>query len=232
MNLLEVLLGNELFNQLNLKDMFYFSSSTFSTLVMVVFLNILPLTNEKTTAKNLIFETVSFDVLRKDAPVGFITLEKLVYSNNRVVITAESEVNAKLILNFKAVGSDKCIYQDDMLVYSSQFRKINNKVKIDQSISYHDGKYLFKENEKQSILNIQAIELNIMPLFFSEPKNVVQVYSDKFKQMVNVDYLGENIYSVVLPNGEKSTYHYQNGRCMYIDVIGTFFKVKLVRSKS
>lgn len=211
--------------------MFNFYLSTLSTLLMVVFFKGTPLSDNKTGPNDLVYmETISYDVLRKNSSVGFITLEKQVF-RDKMIITAKSQVNARFILNFKAIGSDKCIYQDNRLVYSSQFRKINNKVRVDQSISYHEGNYIFKENEKESILNIQSIEFNIIPLFFSEPKNINQVYSDKFRKMVNVEYLGANVYRVVLPNGEESTYYYQDGKCNYIDVVGTFFNVRLVKSK-
>lgn len=202
------------------------------TWITVFFLIVTPqLEYESITGSLEKKETVSFDILRKNSSVGYINLEKQEIGN-KVIITATSEVNTKVILNFKATGSDKCIYQDNVLIYSSQFRKINNKVKTDQSVSRLNGKYLFKENETESILNIESIELNIIPLFFSEPRNIKKVYSDKFKQLVDVDYLGENTYRVVLPNGETSTYYYQNGKCESINVVGTFFKVQLLRKKS
>ena len=206
--------------------------SIFSTWIMAIFLTGTPLAEDRTNTLDLLKkETISFNVLRKNSSVGYITLEKKEIGN-KVFITATSEVNTKFILNFKASGLDKSIYQDNLLIYSSQFRKINNKVKVNQSISFSNGKYFFRENEKEQELNIDSIELNIIPLFFSEPRNIKQVYSDKFRQMVNVDCVGENIYRVALPNGEQSTYFYKNGKCEIIDVVGTFFKVQLLRKKS
>ena len=47
--------------------------------------------------------------------------------------------------------------------------------------------------------------------------------------MIKIIPLGKGKYQVILPNKSSNIYHYKNGICTMIEVIGTFYKVKLTQ---
>ena len=172
-------------------------------------------------------EKVSFSIIKKNSTIGYIDIEKQSLNETTTYII-NSEVNAKVIFNFNAIGKEKSIYKKDTLIYSSIYRKLNNKVKLNQSLSFINGKYLLKEENKNELLNIDIINRNLVTLFFNEPNGIQEIYTDKYKQMVKIDPIGDRKYKLILPNKSINIYHYENGKCTTIDVVGSFFKVKLI----
>jgi len=172
-------------------------------------------------------EKISFSIVNNDSKIGYINIQKT-SANQITTYSIESEVNTKVIFNFSAVGQEKSIYKDDTLIYSSMYRKLNNKVKLNQSLEFIDGKYVLKNKGKEERIDLESINRNLVTLFFFEPKGFQKVFSDKYSQMVDVTPIGQNKYEVILPNKSSSIYHYKNGRCTKIDVEGSFFKVELM----
>jgi hypothetical protein len=172
-------------------------------------------------------EKVSFSILNKNASVGYIDIEKQSL-NETTTYLINSEVNTKVIFNFNAIGKEKSIYKEDTLVYSSIYRKLNNKVKLNQSLSFKDGKYLIENEDEKEVLDMNVIYRNLVTLFFDEPKGIQEIYSDKYKKMVKITPKGNGNYKLTLPNKSVNIYHYDNGKCTTIDVVGSFFKVKLI----
>ena len=173
-------------------------------------------------------EKISFSVINKDSNIGYIDIEKASLDKT-TTYTIDSEVKVKVVFSFNAVGREKTIYKNDTLIYSSIYRKLNNKVKLDQSLSLINGKYFLNTKNKKEEINIDIISSNLVTLFFFEPVGIHKIYSDKFKKMVKITPIGKGMYKVVLPNKSISIYHYKNGKCTTIDVVGSFFKIKLVQ---
>lgn len=172
-------------------------------------------------------ENISFNIINKNKNIGFIDIEKR-DTEHTTIYSINSEVNARVIFNFNAVGKEKSIYRADTLIYSSVYRKLNKKVKIDQSLTFSDGKYVLKGKNNNEVIDFEVINRNFVTLFFSEPLGIQQVYSDKYKEMVRIDPLSNGKYKVVLPNKSTNIYHYKNGKCTMIDIKGSFYKVKIL----
>jgi len=181
-------------------------------------------TNSNNTALEV--EKISFTIINRDSSIGFIDIEKTSFNHTTTYII-NSEVNAKVIFNFNAIGREKTIYKEDTLIYSSVYRKLNNKVKLNQSLSFKDGKYIFDNSEKRETLNFNIINRNLVTLFFYEPIGIQEVYSDKYKQMVKITSIGNGMYKLILPNRDINIYSYKNGKCTLIEIEGSFFKVTL-----
>lgn len=172
-------------------------------------------------------ENISFSIIKNESSIGFINIEKASI-NQTTTYTINSEVNAKFIFNFNAIGREKSIYSSDTLIYSSVYRKLNNKVKLDQSLSLINGTYFLDVKKKKEVLQFDVINRNLATLFFIEPKDIQEVYSDKYKEMVKITPIGKGKYKIILPDKGTNIYHYENGKCKMIEIEGSFFKVKLI----
>jgi hypothetical protein len=195
-------------------------------LVPLLFLLLISSTGIENETPN--FEKIEFSIVKKNTTIGYISIERS-SQNQMTSYTIVSEVNAKIIVNFKAVGKERYVFRNDTLVSSSMYRKINNRVKLDQSIEFKKGKYVLTDYSKTETLDVEIIQKNLVVLFFNEPKGFNRIYCDKFKTVVDITPLGNGRYKIVLPNRSYSIYNYEQGRCTSIEVKGTFFKVKLVK---
>lgn len=173
-------------------------------------------------------EEIVFKVVRKNKEIGYITINRSSL-NRKTTYSLSSEVNATFILNFKAKGMEKSIYENDVLVFSSMYRTINDRLKLDQTLRLINGNYLFTNRSEQQFLHLDEIHQNLVTLFFKEPVNINKIYSDKFKQTVNIEHLGHGKYMITLPDNSTSVYHYRYGQCILIELKGSFYKVDLVR---
>ncbi len=176
-------------------------------------------------------EKISFSIIKKDSSIGFIDIKKASL-NTQTTYIINSEVNTKVIFNFNAVGKEKSIYKGDTLIFSSVYRKLNHKVKLNQSLSFINGKYLLKNKNKKEKLSLGIINRNLVTLFFFEPKGVREVFSDKYKKMVKVTPMSKGKYKIVLPNRSTNIYHYKKGKCILVEAVGSFYKVKLISNNT
>lgn len=178
--------------------------------------------DEKETSKSLIY-----NIVRNDEVIGKIEIN-LSTIGDSVTYDIDSDVLAKFILKFKVVGKEKYIYKNGILVYSSQFRTLNDRVKTNHSILYQKGRYSFQTPEKTSSLNFEAIKCNIIKLFINEPVGINTVFCDNQQQMLKVESLGIGIYKVEFSKGKYNIFHYKNGRCVKIKAVSPLFDVTLI----
>ena len=157
-------------------------------------LSMIPLENNVPVVEN-----ISFSVVKKNTSIGFINIEKRTV-NNITTFTVNSEVNANIIFNFNAVGKEKSVYKEDTLVYSSVYRMLNNKVKLNQALLFEKGKYFLKNMGKDENIGFNVINRNLVTLFFNEPIGIDKIYADKYKIMLKIIPLGNRKYKVVFPN--------------------------------
>lgn len=172
-------------------------------------------------------ETIRFDIVKKSKVLGFIDLQKL-NSNETTTYRIQSEVNTKFLIEFKASSKETYVYENDTLIYSSIYRTINDKIKVDQSLSYNKGNYLLKRKKGSQVLNTGVIKCNLILLFFEEPIDMHQVYCDKLNLNLKIQKIEPNRYKVTFPNKSYNIFNYENGKCNLIEAVGSFYKVKLV----
>ena len=174
-------------------------------------------------------EHVEFEILNKDRIIGFINIDKRI-EGTRTTYQVASRVETKLLIKFKAIGNETSVYENDTLVYSSMYRKVNKKIKVDQIVEFKDGNYYLNDKQIVDLNDPKIIRCNLVQLYFDEPVGISKVYCDKQKRYLNIEPIGEGKYKLQFKKGNYSVFKYQNGKCISIDAVGTFFKVRLSKT--
>jgi|31_taG_2_1085359.scaffolds.fasta_scaffold00020_11 hypothetical protein len=172
-------------------------------------------------------ENKTFDIINKQESVGFIKLEKLI-NNNTTTYNINSQVEARILFRFRANSIEKAVYRNDTLIFSSIYRKLNNKVKVNQRITLVDNNYYLKTKQNREQLNIDVVKYSLVMLYFEEPKDINKVYCEKLKVYLQVVPMKSGTYKVNFPNGNYNIFHYVNGNCTMIEAVGSFYNVSLV----
>ncbi|WAC14366.1 DUF6134 family protein [Dyadobacter pollutisoli] len=88
--------------------------------------------------------------------------------------------------------------------------------------SGEDGK------DKPKIEFNSPINSTITGLYYKEPININEVYSERYGKMCSVKKLSEGKYGVSLPDGKQGIYSYKNGLCREVKTDLAGFKLRIV----
>lgn len=176
---------------------------------------------------NPLSESLYFDIVKKEKKLGYIQLEKI-YLNGTTEYNVNSEVNTKLIFNFKASSKETYIYNGDTLIHSSIYRTLNSRVKVDQIIDYKNGSYHLKKKGRKKVFNSNIIKCNLIKLFFEKPKGISKVFCDKQQVYVDIVQINSETFKVIFPDKSYTIFYYKANRCELIEAVGTFYHVRLI----
>ena len=178
---------------------------------------------------NEVKKLMVFNVLKNDKIIGTIEIEKH-ESENTITYHLNSEIKTNFILKFKIIGKETYVFKNGILEYSSLFRKVNDKVKVDQSLVYENGDYHLKKSDKDLALDLEAIQQNLITLYFQEPKNTKTVYCDNQSEMLDIQNIRDGVYKVNFSSNKYNIFYYENGKCVKIEAVSPIFNVTLIPS--
>lgn len=76
------------------------------------------------------------------------------------------------------------------------------------------------------------INNTVTSLYYKEPININEVYSERYGQMCSVKKISDGNYGVSLPDGKQGLYSYKNGLCREVKTDLAGFKLKIVLNDS
>ena len=167
-----------------------------------------------------------YSIKRNGDEVGTIHFTQGI-AGDRTVLTMESEVNTRFIFNFKAKAKEEAIYDNGVLTWSSIFRKLNGRVKVDKKTKATGNNYTIYKENKTEILHNYPIRYNMLSVYISEPVNITQVYSDNFQQQVAIQKLADHHYKIKFPDGNYSEYFYTNGICSRVEIHHSLYRATI-----
>ena len=89
-----------------------------------------------------------------------------------------------------------------------------------------------KDNVTQTKKLNYPIHNTVSTLFYQEPGEVKEVYSERYGQMCSVKKLSEQRYQVTLPDGKQNLYSYRSGRCTEVEADLAGFKLRIVLNEN
>ncbi len=116
-------------------------------------------------------------------------------------------------------------FVNQKLTRSSAYQKVNNKVQVSSNTQWDGSAYNIQTIDKSTILRNKPIGYNLCSLYFNEPVNVKEVYSDTFGEFLKLKSLGKHRYELQLPDGKKNFYSYNAGICYQVETEQLFSKI-------
>lgn len=170
---------------------------------------------------------INYKILYNNEVIGTININRI-SSNRSTTYSLVSEIKAKFIKKFKILGKETSVFKDGVLIYSSVFRKVNNKIKANHVVVYENKQYRLEHSNNGKSLGLNTIERNLVTLYFNEPKGENKVFNDNLKKMVNVVQIGKGKYKVGFSKGKYNVFHYENEKCVKIQAFSPLFNVTLI----
>ncbi|WP_298237844.1 DUF6134 family protein [uncultured Algibacter sp.] len=194
---------------------------------LLILFALLVVTSSYANGNNPNNKTIAYKVVKNNKNIGTIKVIKI-YKDNAITYKLESKIEAKYLLKFHIVGSEQSIYKNGALVYSSVYRKVNNKVKVNHTVALKNGQYTVKTKNEEKALELETIYNNLVTLYFNEPKRVKSIYCDNIKKNAPVEVLENGKYKVEFTRSKYNVFHYKAGKCIKIEAFSSLFDVTLI----
>jgi hypothetical protein len=172
-----------------------------------------------------------YDVIVAGRTIGSLKVFEDNKSDERGTHRIESDFK---VLFYSGKYSTQTSYEDGQLVNAVSAHHVNGDLKektqtksiaksaYSVSFSGDDGEKKKSKEFTKPILN------TVTSLYYKEPVNISEVYSERYGQMCTVKKLADGSYSVSLPDGKQSLYTYKNGVCREIKTDLSGFKLRIV----
>jgi hypothetical protein len=138
------------------------------------------------------------------------------------------------VMFYKGKYSTQTNYSEGKLVSATCAHHVNGDLKektltktgvkssYEVLFSGEDGK------DKPKLSLNMPISSTITGLYYKEPININEVYSERYGTMCSVKKLSEGKYGVTLPDGKQGIYSYKNGLCREVKTDLAGFKLRIV----
>lgn len=181
----------------------------------VLFVLFMVTLGHKTIAQS---QQLEFEVFRNEKRVGSLSLSKE-GNTHKYKIKSSFKISLDFIVNTVQIqGSEVSNFEDGILQTSIVHRKVNGKEKVNkQTIKTASGYQLSSEGDSGRVLPIQEIKSNLQTIFYWEPVNNQQLFSDNQQVLLRTIQKSIHSYEIIFPNGDFNLYRYSNGKCIWVE---------------
>ncbi|PKB44787.1 hypothetical protein AX016_3009 [Cellulophaga sp. RHA19] len=170
--------------------------------LLLFFCGLLSNTKADTTVLN-------FNILHKNKVVGSLVATKVI---NGDIISYHSftQIQTKIITTVDLKYDYNVTFNSDKLFKSNVSILLNGKSLAETSTLFRNGEYLVNKNKK--VLKLQdSIVYSTVLLYFKEPINVKECYSEQDGSFNTLVSLGNHKYKKINSKGNENVYVYKNG---------------------
>ncbi|PWU00368.1 MAG: hypothetical protein C5B52_09065 [Bacteroidetes bacterium] len=172
---------------------------------------------------------LNYDIERNGKVVGKLTSIKSTNQQTEEYVT-ESDVKIDILFSIQVYTKVQGTFNNGVLSEGNILRKVNGKDKANAHIIWSNDKYLIKEPHETGSFKFK-IYYTTACLMHEEPTGLQHIFSENFKQFINVKQLGPHKYVLQLPDGNENIYTYVNGKCAEAVVKTTFATVYIKLKK-
>jgi hypothetical protein len=170
--------------------------------------------------------TLYYDIVQNEDVIGHLVVYKKI-DGNKTLYKLKSIVKAKFIFSYSSEINEMVVFENGLMIYSFFHETENGKEILNETKLA--GDYLRKiKNGKVYSQDNTPISTNVLQLYTEVPSSDIEVFSNHFQQLINVNKIAENHYGLSIPGGHYNYYHYSKGVCTQIDVERTFFTIHIV----
>ncbi|HEV7347140.1 DUF6134 family protein [Telluribacter sp.] len=177
-------------------------------------------------------QAIVYDILLAGRDVGELKISPAVGGSSNESFRVEGAIST---LFYDVVYKGENQFERGVLKTSMSSQEVNGKLKERTKTYQTNDSYqvIFADAKSSTRKNPplpSLINHTVTSLYYHEPINFRQVYSERFARMCPIRKVATSSYEVVMPDGKKATYHYTQGRCHEVESeiigIGLVFKLR------
>ena len=171
-------------------------------------------------------QTNTFEVRIANHAVGTIEANRKVNGAAKTII-----IKTRIQVMLSKINSDILNEYNNNILTTAKSSRISGKSGEDKrTTTLRNGKeYTITVNGEKSVINNAEIEECVADLYFAEPKQVTRVFSETLGRFLPLKSIGGGMYELILPEGKKNVFKYENGTLVLVEVNHTFGKAIFVK---
>lgn len=171
-------------------------------------------------------QTNTFEVRFANHAVGTIEANRKVNGAAKTIV-----IKTRISIMLSKINSDILNeYSNNILTASKSSRIAGKNGEDKRTTTLRNGKeYTIIVNGEKSVINNAEIEECVADLYFAEPKQLTRVFSETLGRFLPLKSIGGGMYELILPEGKKNVFKYENGTLVLVEVNHTFGKAIFVK---
>jgi hypothetical protein len=169
----------------------------------------------------------TYKILLNGGEIGVMNIHKS-STTGKTEFSLESKAKKRFVISFEIYEKHNETFQNNVMTAASVYRQVNGKTKINSQMNFTGTNYQVASGGKTTSISVKPVSWSLLNLYFTEPVNVSEAFSDSFQQMLKIEDDGNHIYKISLPDGNSNYFYYTNGVCTKEVINHSFYKVELV----
>jgi len=169
-------------------------------------------------------QQMQYSVFLNNKPVGSLDARRSV-KDGLANYLIQSDVKFHFVFKMNLNYTFESTYQNDMLIKGSTRNVVNKDERSASKITWNGSYYVLEVKDERSVLKNTRINYSMVSLYFREPTQVTQVFSERHGKFLPIKSLPGHRYEITMPDGKKNYYAYANGICQLVEVQHTLGKV-------
>lgn len=163
-------------------------------------------------------QSYEYQIFKGNKPIGNILTNKI-EKGSLTEFSIESNATFRIIFEFSTQFKFETSFSDGKLCRSFTKNMLNDSERESTEITWESGKYkITKDNDEVSFLDIKRPQYAMANLYYQEPVEVHEVFSERFGEYLPIKNIGSKQYELTLPDGKTNIYTYKDGRCSEVKV--------------
>ncbi|WP_158976921.1 DUF6134 family protein [Cellulophaga sp. L1A9] len=155
-------------------------------------------------------KTLWFDIIYKEKTIGSLKATKT-SKNAKITYHTSSTINFRLIKEFAVNYKYDVSFDAELLKKAVVNISINDKSHAKTLTQWHENEYHIEKNGKTEAPLESTINYATILLYFVEPLNVTDCYSEQDGSFNTIIPLGNHGYKKINANGKENEYYYKHG---------------------
>jgi hypothetical protein len=168
-----------------------------------------------------------YEILRNGKKTGNITIVQK-REGSRETINLVAMIRTNLVIGISIRSEENTLFENGRIIRSSFLRSINNSRRISRSLALENNSYIIYADGIQRRTITEQISHNMATIYLKEPVSLQRIYSDAAEQFLSIQKLSPGIYQVILTDGGKNIYHFENSICKKIEVKQKLFNAEIL----
>lgn len=175
--------------------------------------------------------TLEYAIIENKAEIGKMIVSRIASaSKTEYVLTSEARKRIIVLIDLYEKHTQTSI--NNVVRYASAYRSVNGKQKLSKNIRFTDSTCVVKNDNVEKTYRIKPPVHSVLSIYFSEPENIKEVYSDNKERMLSIQKVNNRMYKLLMPDSDKAFYYYnEKGLCVKEVVDKDLYKLEFVLRK-